>query len=423
MRISLVVSITSSLLAVMLGVGARPVFAQVPVVATHTLTPTADDLGDVPEEAHIQFGAAVSIDVDRVAVGMPTYTEHVGTAGPGRVGIYERTTEGWRRTATLSPSNPDDSLFGTEVDLDGDTVAVGAQGGVAYLFRAQNGAWRQIGRVAVGDRDRTLETHVAYDSGVLALGRIGYDEDGNDLPGQVYLYKRGGAKRGLHRIATLQASDGFRGDRFGSSLAMERSVLVVGAPNFIIAPPAAYVFTRHGHDWTERQKLSGSTAGTGTTGVFNAFGASVAIHDRVILGGAPNADVLRGADDEDTTSPEGLGYVFLPYGGGWSESQVLNAEGQFFLRFGRKVAMGRRMVAAMIPTVSPFLSAVQGSVAVFDWVGQELRYGRKALTTPQGWFAADVDFSGRTLVVGMNESLALFSNSIGSVAIVEYAED
>ena len=53
----------------------------------------------------------------------------------------------------------------------------------------------------------------------------------------------------------------------------------------------------------------------------------------------------------------------------------------------------------------------------------ELRYRRGAMTTPQGWFATDVDFSGRRLVAGMNESLALFSNSIGRVDIVEYAED
>jgi len=45
------------------------------------------------------------------------------------------------------------------------------------------------------------------------------------------------------------------------------------------------------------------------------------------------------------------------------------------------------------------------------------------MITPQGWFATDVDFSGRRLVVGMNESLLLFTNSIGRVEIVEYAEN
>jgi hypothetical protein len=356
---------------------------------------------------------------------MPTYTAHADISGPGRVGIYERTATGWKRTATLSPSNPDDRLFGSEVDLDGDSVAIAARGGVAYLFtfRVEDGKWRQVGRVAEGDPDRTVETHVAYGGGVLALGSNGYDENGIDLPGKVYLYKRGGADHRLHRIARLGASDGFRGDRFGASLAMENGVLVVGAPNFIDAPPAAYVFTRYNLQWAERQKLSGSTAGNGASGVFNSFGASVAIHDRVILAGAPGADVPRGQNDEDITSPEGIGYVFLPYRGTWSESQALNADGQFYLRLGSDVAMGRGMVAAMTPTVSPFHTAVQGSVVVFDWVGQELRYGRKAMRTPQGWFATDVDFSGRRLVVGMNESLILHSNSIGRVVIVEYAED
>lgn len=415
MRTPISLSIASSLLAVTLGTAALPAFTQVPVVARHTLTPTRDDLGEVPQFAHLQFGAAVSIDGDRVAVGMPTYSAHADAPGPGRVGIYERTAAGWHRTATLSPSNPDDSFFGSEVDLDGDSVAIAAHGGVAYLFtfREQDGTWRQIGRVAEGDPDRTIATHVAYGGGVLALGRIGYDENGIDLPGKVYLYKRGGADHRLHRIARLGASDGFRGDHFGASLAMENGVLVIGAP------PAAYVFSRYNLQWAERQKLSGSSVGNSE---FNSFGVSVAIHDRAILVGAPTADLPHGADD-DITSPEGIGYVFLPSGGRWSESQVLNADGQAFLMFANKVAMGRGMVAAMIPTMSPFYTATQGSVGVFDWVGEELRYRRGAMTTPEGWFATDVDFSGRRLAVGMNESLLLFSNSIGRVDIVEYAED
>jgi hypothetical protein len=308
-------------------------------------------------------------------------------------------------------------MFGSDVDLDGDTVVIAAHGGVAYMFtfRVQDRRWRQIGRVAEGDPDRTIATHVAYGGGVLALGRIGYDENGIDLPGKVYLYKRGGADHRLHRIARLGASDGFRGDGFGASLAMENGMLVVGAP-----PAAAvYVFSRYNLQWAQRQKLSGSIVGKPE---FNSFGRSVAIRDRAILVGAPTADLPHGADD-DITSPEGIGYVFLPSGGRWSESQVLNADGQSFLMFANKVAMGRGMVAAMIPTMSPFLTATQGSVAVFDWVGEELRYQRGALTTPQGWFATDVDFSGRKLVAGMNESLALFSNSIGRVDIVEYAEN
>jgi hypothetical protein len=48
MRISTALSITSTLLAVFLGVAARPAFTQVPIVSRSTLTPTADDLGDVP---------------------------------------------------------------------------------------------------------------------------------------------------------------------------------------------------------------------------------------------------------------------------------------------------------------------------------------------------------------------------------------
>src|SRR5262249_43826700 len=156
-----------TLFAVILSAATHAAVAQIPIVATHTLTPTADDLGDVPLYADVEFGAAVAIDGKRLAVGMTGYNEHAG-----RVGIYHRTAAGWRRTATLSPSDPGDIFFGRSLDMNGHILAVAARG-ASYLFRElADGSWQQIGRVAVGNRDRQLNTQVAFDNDTLAVSRI-----------------------------------------------------------------------------------------------------------------------------------------------------------------------------------------------------------------------------------------------------------
>ena len=401
-----------TLFAVILSAATHAAFAQIPIVATHTLTPTADDLGDVPQYADVEFGAAVAIDGKRLAVGMTGYNEHAG-----RVGIYHRTAAGWRRTATLSPSDPGDIFFGRSLDMNGHVLAVAARG-ASYLFRElDDGSWQQIGRVAVGNRDRQLNTQVAFDNDILAVSRIDYDAEGNYLPGKVYLFRRC-AEHGIHPtpVARLQASDGFAGNQFGASLALERGVLVVGAP----AAPGAYVFVRNSQGWGERQKLLGSTAGgVGPAGGNSQFGAGVAIRDRMILAGAPNLNL---PGDENTTSPEGNAYVFMPSGSGWFESQELNPDGQFYALFGKHVAMGRGMVAVTAPILEAVMST-HGAALVFDWVGQELTHEHGATGIPEGWFATDLDFSGRTVVVGMNEYEFAAPSQIGRVRIVEFAED
>jgi FG-GAP repeat protein len=258
---------------------------------------------------------------------------------------------------------------------------------------------------------------VAYDNGVTAIGTGNLAD--TSTPGVVYLYERE-PKQGLRRIATLRASDASENDLFGASLAMERDVLVVGAPNqglFSggVVPGAAYVFTRRGHDWIEQQKLLGSDALPGS-----AFGTSVAVQDRAILVGAP----LRDAPGETCTEslPDGNAYVFLPHRRTWFESQALNSDAQFCALFGADVAMGRGLVAVTTPMFEP-VSGSDGAVLAFDWAGQELVSGRRVIRTGPGEHTADLDFSGRTLIAGIFNAVAFEGILIGRVQILEFGRE
>jgi FG-GAP repeat len=201
---------------------------------------------------------------------------------------------------------------------------------------------------------------------VIAIGST----DFNAL-GVVYLYERE-PKQGLRRIATLRASDSSENDRFGASLAMERDVLVVGAPNLGgisggVVPGAAYVFTRRGQHWSEQP-----------------------IKDRAILIGAPFHDIPGEACE---FLPDGNAYLFLPHRRTWFESQALNGDAQFCGIFGNDVAMGRGLVAVTIPMFEP-VSGSDGAVLAFDWAGQDWSRagsssGRAGMSTPRIWTFRD----------------------------------
>jgi hypothetical protein len=72
-----------------------------------------------------QFGATVSIDGDRLAVGAPSTFWSSGE--PGRVFLFERSAGGWIEVAQLTPQDSAvHDRFGLSVALDGERLVVGA---------------------------------------------------------------------------------------------------------------------------------------------------------------------------------------------------------------------------------------------------------------------------------------------------------
>jgi hypothetical protein len=128
------------------------------------------------------------------------------------------------------------------------------------------------------------------------------------------------------QLAELTASDGFAFQAFGSSIAMSRSTIVVGAPTLIGGlPEAAYVFVNLGSTWLQTAKLSaGLTEG--------AFGYSVAIAGDTIVAGTPGAGNGQGAV-----------YVFVKPAGGWRDmpptAQLTVPHQNLSQKFGDSVAI------------------------------------------------------------------------------------
>jgi hypothetical protein len=190
---------------------------------------------DVPTGSS-EFGAAVANDDRSLAVGAPKepLSGDPPAGAAGTISIFRRETFAWNfETKLASPTPAQGEVFGVAVDLEGDTLVVGAPAdaaGAAYVFVRSAGTWS-------------------------------FGEE-------------------------LAASDGTAGDRFGAAVAMDGSRIVVGAPGV----NAAYVFERSGDTWSEADKLE-----TTLIEVDASLGASVAVDGETILLGAPGADAGTGA--------------------------------------------------------------------------------------------------------------------------------
>jgi hypothetical protein len=113
-----------------------------------------------------------------------------------------------------------------------------------------------------------------------------------ESPGLAYVFTRDGSGTWRQR-ARLLASDGSLGGRFGSALAVDGNVALVGAEG----DDASYVFTDTGAGWIEHDKL---TAGA----TFDGFGYAVALTPEFALVGAPFQSSSSGA------TVDGAAYLF-----------------------------------------------------------------------------------------------------------------
>lgn len=143
--------------------------------------------------------------------------------------------------------------------------------------------------------------------------------------------------------AYVKASNGEAFDVFGSSVALSRDTLVIGAPgedsaatgvngdgddNAAPQSGAAYVFVRDADGWSQQAYLKASNTTAG-----DRFGTSVAISGDTIVVGAPEAE-------RSGNWGAGAAYVFVRNGTSWSEQAALLASPvQAGGRFGTSVGV------------------------------------------------------------------------------------
>jgi hypothetical protein len=283
-------------------------------------------------EAGDLFGFSVALWGDTLAVGAPLEDgSATGVEGDqaaccasdsGAVYVFQRVGEEWQQEAYIKSSNTDiGHNFGYAVSLYQDTLVVGSPNfdNAVYTFERSGSSWQEEFRLRgtyadVADR---FGCSVALWGGeVLAVGAS------NDDGGVAYVFQR--TLTGWRADARVKGSHTGYSDDFGTSVALDGRLLVVGAPGEAInargvdgdprdrsltESGAAYAFWRGDTTWDQQAYIKASNAG-----VADIFGASVAIRDGVVAVGARGeasaATGIDGKQSDNTAGDSGAVYIY-----------------------------------------------------------------------------------------------------------------
>lgn len=178
------------------------------------------------------FKRGVALAGSSIAVGSPNVD-----AG-GAVLIFEQAAGIWRHESSVSRSVAGEwsEKFGSAVDLDGDTLLVGAPeasaNGAAYVFTRTADAWRLEATIESpsSSSESLFGQAVSLDGNVAIISA----KRDSGLTGAVYVYGRGFGRGGSttwQYRATLRSSQDEPKDDFGNRIVLDNDTILVGAPN------------------------------------------------------------------------------------------------------------------------------------------------------------------------------------------------
>lgn len=350
-----------------------------------------------PSAGAVDFGNAVSIDGDYMAVGDPQASVG-GVSKAGRVHVYRRNAAGpWAHQVTLVQSNPKfDDLFGTSVAIFGDRLAVGATG--------LDGEHENSGGVVVYRRFGTLwiaET-VLQQTGASQQGRA-VSLHGSELAvgasSRALIYSRLPNGWQFAQLI-LPASPGVPTSAFGSALAINEHSLIVGDPAWVydFGDPVGRVsaYRREPTLWTLTSQLAPSLVYDGY------FGFSVAIAGDYLVVGA-----FRDQGKPVGGNAAGSAYAYKVTAGAWQfQQKIYAADGAGLDQFGISVAITPSTIAIGAPgRDGPFVNS--GKVYLFERQGEVWTNRQTIVGNPTGSdrFGSAVGISQDSLVAGAPDRL------------------
>ncbi len=266
-----------------------------------------------------RYGHTVALDGNTALVG--AYDDSQAGPRSGAVYIFERDPNGaWVHTAKLMPPDaPPHALMGWSLAIDGDVVVAGAPAdepydlwsGSAYVFeRDRDGRWSFTQKLVAPDGHSLaiFGGAVAVAGDILMVGAEGQRTE-IDRTGAVYVYRReSGGQWTL--IQKFWPPTGQRGDAFGSAIAIDGDLAVIGArfSHILGAGGAAYVYQpQPDGTWSYVATLLPPPFENQTSAQVE-FGKSVAIRGRLAVVGAPFEDLTL--DDGTVLVDAGAAYVF-----------------------------------------------------------------------------------------------------------------
>lgn len=358
----------------------------------------------------------------------------------GAVYVFELENGEWQQQAFIKASNTGvEDIFGASIDLDGDTLVVGASledgendditdSGAVYVFQRTDGIWSQQALIKAPEPQVTgrLGEAVAISGDTLVASARGHTESGT-VSGPVYVYQR---ENGVWSLdGTLLGSNSELGDLFGIDLDINGSMIAVGANgessssriingdktnNDRERSGAVYIFERNNETWNETAYIKSQNSDE-----FDNFGISLALSGEMLAIAAledSNATGINGDQNNNSAEEAGAVYVYSLESGQWQHQAYIKAsntaEGDWF-GTALDISEDQLIVGAWKETTRvagvnanqdrQFSQSEVGAAYLFDLIDNEwtqTAYLKASNSTGLAAFGEKVALSGDIIAVG-----------------------
>jgi predicted outer membrane repeat protein len=313
--------------------------------------------------ANLDFGTAVDVDGDTIIVGAPNDLVAIGDKqSSGSASVFTRNGSVWTRQAKLLDASGQCLGLGTDVGISGNMAVVGAPAGnCALVFERANGSWTLAARLNADVGGTRFGKSVDIDGATIVVGAPGGATTSAttcDGDGSTSIFHRSGSGWTLE---TTIPSPGGPGDGacFGMAVGIDGSTIVAGAPfddSEATDAGAVYLYVREESGWELDDQLFAFPSRTARA----AFGSSVDILSNLLIVGAPG----RGAyvfERPDAAIASGA----PRFGNKWTDTRSLEPPATFpadLSKFGFSVSITSGSAAAGAPDQKAGSLASAGAV-------------------------------------------------------------
>jgi len=271
-----------------------------------------------------EFGRIIAFKEDTLVVGMPRYSRI--SSDHGTVFVYTQRGDQWIRQPNVNANDTEENdRFGNAVDFDGKRLIVGAyssnapegDSGSAYIFARQGDGWVQQAKLIADDGDAFdwFGSSVAINGDLAVVGAIREDGKGiNSDSGAAYVFRKSGESwRQEAKVIGLSTREKHN---FGHTVKTNGEIFAVGVPKGGSAGNGAVYFF-HFQDNIWRQNGAALTVRSG-----NNFGHSISLENQTVIVGSTGDDNSV-VNEEDERGATGAAYIFRERGGRWIQTAKL----------------------------------------------------------------------------------------------------
>ena len=304
----------------------------------------------------------------------------------------------------LADDGAKNEKFGNALDINGDTLAIGASGykqytGAVFIYTRVGETWslqQKIVSASTNQYGEGFARSIALVGNTLFVGAPEARNDDDIQTGAVYVYVRlentWSLEKTLRPDIVVPSGGSYYG-AFGTSLDANSESLLVGDNGGV---GSAYIFVRSDLSWTLQQKLVPVDSDDTNSGMSGKFGSSVGISRDTAAVGAKWDDTNNGIDS-------GSVYVYARSGTIWThQEKIIPSDGTSMEMFGQSLALKDETLAVGAQSNVNGVYRT-GSTRVYVRSGNSFSLQQKISVSDasrQDSFGASVALSGETLVVG-----------------------